>query len=164
MSKTYDVVASRSGDWWAIEVVSGLPDDMLGVSQARRLGEVPELARTVVAELLDIEPSHIDLRIEVDLPAELQQAVDLYQEADVVESVARSAAADARSRAAASLRAANLTMRETGELLGVSHQRVKQLVDRDALGEGRRRLDAAGAARSGHEDIAERIEEILSPG
>ena len=41
----------RSGDWWEIEVVSGLPDNMLGASQARSLEEVEELARSVVADL-----------------------------------------------------------------------------------------------------------------
>ena len=49
---TCRVVAMRSGDWWEIEVVSGLPDNMLGASQARSLEEVEELARSVVADLL----------------------------------------------------------------------------------------------------------------
>ena len=130
MSTTYEVVATRSGDWWAIEVVSGLPDDMLGVSQARRLGEVADRARSVIADLLEVDEADVVVNIEIELPPELQRAVDLYKEANVAESAARSAAASARSRAAASLVEANLTMREAGALLGVSHQRVKQLVDR----------------------------------
>jgi len=135
MSTTYDVVATRSGDWWAIEVVSGLPNHMLGASQAKRLGEVPDRARSVVAELLEINPDDVRVRIDVELPPEFQAAIDLYGDAEVVEGAARSAAAQARSRAAATLMAANLTMREAGELLGVSHQRVKQLVDRAHVAE-----------------------------
>ena len=135
MSTIYDVVATRSGDWWAIEVVSGLPNDMLGVSQAKRLGEVPDRARSVVAELLETDPDDVQVKIDVELPPELQAAIDLYGDAEVVEAAARSAAAQARSRAAATLMAANLTMREAGALLGVSHQRVKQLVDRAHVAE-----------------------------
>lgn len=144
MTTTYDVVATRSGDWWAIEVVSGLPDNMLGVSQTRRLGEVPNRARSVVADLLEVDADDIEVKIEVDLPRDLQRAIDLYAEADVVERAARSAAAKARSQAAATLVRADLTMREAGELLGVSHQRVKQLVDRA--------LEAEAAALEGDED------------
>lgn len=160
MSVTYDVVATRSGDWWAIEVVSGLPDNMLGVTQARRLGEVADRARSVVADLLDVDPMDVDVSIEIELPPELQRPVDRYGQAQILESTARSSAANARSESAATLLAAGLTMREAGELLGISHQRVKQLVDR-ATSRDTRRLRAAGAGRSGESDISERIEEIL---
>ncbi|GMQ86704.1 MAG: hypothetical protein BMS9Abin07_2295 [Acidimicrobiia bacterium] len=130
MSQTYHAVATRSGDWWAIEVVSGLPTDMLGVSQARRLGEVPEIARSLIAELLEVEPARIDVTLGLVLTPELQDAVDRFHYAAVVEAAARTEAAKARSRAAAALLAAKLTMREAAEVLGISHQRIKQLVDR----------------------------------
>ncbi len=161
MSTTYEVVATRSGDWWAIEVVSGLPDDMLGVSQARRLGEVDDRARSVIAELLEIAPDNVDVTIKVELPPELQRAVDRYGWAEIVERAARSAAAETRSQTAASLVAAGLTMREAGELLGISHQRVKQLVDRAHAASGKRVLMATGAGQSGQSDISERIEEMI---
>ena len=63
MTTTYDAVATRSGDWWAIEITSGLPDNMLGVSQARSLDEVEDVARSVVADLLEIEPSEIGIHL-----------------------------------------------------------------------------------------------------
>lgn len=161
MSVTYDVVATRSGDWWAIEVVSGLPDDMLGVTQARRLGEVADRARSVVADLLDVDPMDVEVSIEVELPPELQRAVDRYGQAQILESTARSSAAIARSESAATLVTAGLTMREAGELLGISHQRVKQLVDRAHAARNTRGLRSAGTGGSGESDISERIEEIL---
>lgn len=65
MTTTYHAVATRSGDWWAIEITSGLPDNMLGVSQARFLDEVEDVARSVVADLLEVEPSEIDVRVRV---------------------------------------------------------------------------------------------------
>ena len=66
MTTTYHAVATRSGDWWAIEITSGLPDNMLGVSQVRCLDDVEHVARSVVADLLEIEPNEITLQVSVD--------------------------------------------------------------------------------------------------
>ena len=68
MTTTYQAVATKSGDWWAIEITSGLPDNMLGVSQASSLQEVEDVARNVVADLLEIEPDEIDVNVSVARP------------------------------------------------------------------------------------------------
>ena len=65
MNAPYRAVAERNGDWWEIEITSGLPPNMLGVSQARRRSDVERAARTVIAELLDIEPDGIEIDIDV---------------------------------------------------------------------------------------------------
>ena len=130
MSTTYEVIATRSGDWWAIEITAGLPDNVLGVSQARRLTQVHDMARNLIGDLLEVEPAEVDVRVLVQLPPELQKMVELYRDAGIVEDAARAEAALARSRAASAFLNADLTMRETAEVLGVSHQRIKQLVDR----------------------------------
>lgn len=130
MNATYDVVATRSGVWWTVEVTSGLPADVVGVSQARRLTEAPAVARHLIGDLLDVDPAAIDVNLLVQLPSHLQEWVESYRDAEVVENIARSEAALARSRAAAALLDARLTMRETAVVLGVSHQRIKQLADR----------------------------------
>ena len=77
MTTTYHAVATRSGDWWAIKVVSGLPDNMLGVSQARSLDEVEDVAKSVVADLLEVEPSEVDVRVSVTHSREAQDGVAL---------------------------------------------------------------------------------------
>ena len=68
MTRNFDAVATRSGDWWAIEITSGLPDNMLGVSQAASLEEVEDVARSVVADLLQTEPSEIDIHLSLAHP------------------------------------------------------------------------------------------------
>ena len=68
---TYRVAAVRSGDWWEIEVVSGLPENMLGVSQARSLPEVEEVARNVVADLLEIDADEVVVEVEVVQPSDI---------------------------------------------------------------------------------------------
>ncbi len=65
MTRTFSAVATRAGDWWAIEITSGLPDNMLGVSQAASLEEVEDVAKAVVADLLEIEPNEIVVRVSV---------------------------------------------------------------------------------------------------
>jgi hypothetical protein len=130
MSTTYDVIATRSGDWWTIEVTSGLPRDVLGVSQARRLTEIDQIARNLIGDLLDVDPAGVEVSVLVQLPPDLHEMVELFRDAGIVETAARAEAAVARSRAACALLNADLTMRETAEILAVSHQRIKQLADR----------------------------------
>lgn len=130
MSTTYDVIATRSGDWWTIEVTSGLPANVLGVSQARRLTEIHQVACNLIGDLLEVDPAGVDVSVLVQLPPELHEMVELFRDAGIVEITARAEAALARSRAVCALLNADLTMRETAEMLGVSHQRIKQLVDR----------------------------------
>lgn len=127
---TYNVVATRSGRWWAIEVTSGLPDNVLGVSQARRLTEVEKVARELIVDLVGGDTDEVDVVVETKLPEELEPMLALFREATSIETVARSVVAHARSLAAELLLDADLTVREAGLLLGVSHQRVKQLADR----------------------------------
>lgn len=143
MNDAYEVVAARSGDWWTVEVTSGLPADVVGVSQARRLTEVPTVVCDLIGDLLDIDPATIDVSLQVQLPPTLQAWVESYRDAEVVETIARSEASLARSRAAAALLDARLTMRETAVVLGVSHQRIKQLAD--------------VAPDTGHSDLRESI-------
>ena len=67
----YRVVAVRSGEWWEIEITSGLPDNVLGVSQARSLAEVEEVARNVVADLLEIDADDVEVEVEVVQPSDI---------------------------------------------------------------------------------------------
>jgi len=135
MATNYTATATRSGTWWAIEITSGLPDHMLGVTQTRRLSDVRRAAREVVADLLDVPIDRVgDIEISIDVPDDIDELIQMYRHADEVEAAARTQAANDRSRAAAGLLDAHLTMREAGILLGISHQRIKQLADRTVTG------------------------------
>ena len=67
----YHVIDVRSGGWWQIEITSGLPDNMLGVSQARFLSEVDQVARNVVADLLEIDADDVEVEVEVVQPSDI---------------------------------------------------------------------------------------------
>ena len=62
------VVTMRSGDWWEIEVTSGLPGNVLGVSQARSLTEVEDVARNLISDLLDVSVDDVSVEVEVAQP------------------------------------------------------------------------------------------------
>jgi hypothetical protein len=121
---TYQVEVRRGERWWVLSV----PEIPAAHSQARHLREVDEVARDLIAVLLDIPADSFDLDIRIELPdgvkARLQRAEQL-----------RTEAAQAQNEAAAEVRAAakeladqGLPLRDIGRALGISYQRAHQLV------------------------------------
>lgn len=125
MSKRYVVRVERSGRWWAISVrgVRG------AFGQTRRLDQWERMAREAVAGLLDVDPESFDLVLDLHLPTGIRSVIRAAERA-------RSNAEDADERAAAETSRAATTLvgregmsvRDAGELLGLSHQRIAQLV------------------------------------
>lgn len=119
---TYRTIVRREGSWWIVAV------EGIGVTQARRLEEVEDMARDLVASMEDVDPGTIDLDVEVrvndevdQLRAEIQR---LAQEADQLARRAREGKAALMRR----LHEAKLSVRDVGKLTGVSHQRVSQII------------------------------------
>ena len=118
--------ATRTGQWWAIDV-----SDVAGGlhTQARRLDQVASAVIDAVALVANVSPDAIG----VDVIPVLPEA-----EADLIESArtASQEAAQAAERASRlsrqvveQLRSEGLTVRDVGGLLGVSPQRVSQLLN-----------------------------------
>ena len=121
----YRVRAVRSGSWWAITV-----PELPGVfSQARRLDQVEAMAREAIAMMLDVDTDQIG-RIEVKVVPPPRAAALIGTMNDALETAreASETAASARREAAKALRADGLPMRDVGLLLGLSHQRVSQIL------------------------------------
>jgi len=125
--KTYTVVARRSGDWWALQV----PHVRAAHSQCRRLSHALTTARDLVSGLLDVPMDSFDLRLQVQLDDDLalarEQAIDAAREAR--EATERAGIA-MRSAATLLVERERMTVRDVGQLLGVSPQRVSQLTCR----------------------------------
>jgi DNA-directed RNA polymerase specialized sigma24 family protein len=132
MTVTYKARTYRSGPglWWSIEITDGLPDGMLGVTQARRLDKTRQAAIDVIVDLLEVDPDDVDVEMHYDTPVEVKKAQRILEAAELAAETAVDAAADARRDLVRTALDDGLTMRETGLLLGISHQRVKQLADR----------------------------------
>jgi hypothetical protein len=115
----YRTQVERDGQFWLIRV------DGVGTTQARHLREVTAMA----IDLIEVMTGQTDVDADVayELPAtvaaHLNRARRLREQSAETQT---EAAAEARA-AARELAAAGITMRDIGQLLGVSHQRAHQL-------------------------------------
>lgn len=119
----YHATVQRSGKFWAIYV-----DEIDRGTQARRLDEVDYMTRDLISAMTDLDPDTIEVEIARTLPDEVRMHLDRANEL-------RDQAAQVQSEAARESRAAvkalidnGVTQREAGKLLGMSFQRVSQLV------------------------------------
>ena len=125
--KTYTAQAERDeGGWWAV-TVPALP----GVfTQARRLDRVEDLARDAIALWLEAPIRSFEVKLEArvpDLDEEIAETIRARQLAEELRDEA-----NRRSRhLARQLAARDVTVRDIGQILGVSHQRAAQLVDNE---------------------------------
>lgn len=127
--KTYYVsleLDPRSGQWMAD--IEGLPVHTWG----RTLGKVKEYAHEALAVHLDVDVADVRGQLVFRKPQLPQTVLEAIQKAEAARGEADTAvarAAEARAAAAHALvREAHLSMRDAAEVLGVSHQRVQQLL------------------------------------
>jgi DNA-directed RNA polymerase specialized sigma subunit len=129
---TYQVVATRDGDWWSL-VASNVGGREVA-SQSRRLDQADAAIREAIALVLDVEHETFD----VDITPELDR-VEVSDETLEVLALRRELAelSDRAHRqtpaAVAELRAAGLTVRDVAQLLGVTPSRVSQIEKQDHL-------------------------------
>jgi hypothetical protein len=127
---TYTAIASRGERFWLVRV-PGLGTTKEGLpTQARTLADVEPWARDLIATYLDVPEDSFDLEVRVELPSGVQAHLRRADELRTRAAQARSKAADEYRAAARDLQAAGLTVRDIGNALHVSHQRVAQLLDR----------------------------------
>lgn len=124
MRTTYRAIASREDGWWIVRIPA-----LDRITQSRRLDGVEATARDLIALWLDVPADSFDVEVEVELGSELGARVErvksLKAEADRVQAEAsESARALARS-----LAEHGWSVRDVGRVLGVSFQRVHQLIE-----------------------------------
>jgi predicted RNase H-like HicB family nuclease len=140
--KTYRVTARRSGDWWALEV-----PDLPGVhSQTKRLDRAASEAREAISLMLDVEADSLDVEVETQLPPEAREALQAVARAHKAAEAAALQEREAMVRAASVL-TQRLSQRDAGAVLGVSFQRISQLLKTTAS-----RPSASGRKRKDHEE------------
>ena len=120
----YTVHAKRAGKYWELHI------DGAGVTQSRSLGsDADEMIRSYVAMTRDVPADTVTYDLIPEIAAELDAEAAAARRALRDAEAALNAAA-ARNRAAARhLRAAGLTGRDTAVVLGVSPQRISQLLN-----------------------------------
>ncbi|MFB4306975.1 hypothetical protein [Actinomadura sp. GTD37] len=126
---TYIVTAHRDGKFWMLEI-DGPGLKRPGATQVRRLDQAEPMVRDWLATRFDLlDDASIKVVIEADLPSAsssiLEEALLKRLDAMRAQRVAQAATA----AAARELIRHDLTTREIGTLLGISHQRVSQMVN-----------------------------------
>jgi CRP-like cAMP-binding protein len=120
----YTATAAREGRWWLIEVPG------VGATQSRTLAGAPMMARDLIAAVRDVPARDVTVTVEPVLAEGLQQEVREARAAVAdLDNKQRLAAALSR-KAARDLKAHGLTGADTATVLGVSPQRVSQLMKR----------------------------------
>lgn len=110
--------------WWVV-TVPGLAG---AVSQARRLDQVPQNVVEVVSLLTGSRPRPDDVTIDPHFPGPAGEAAARARALRVESDRLVAEAQEAAVSAVHALRAAGLTMRDIGVLVGMSYQRVQQIL------------------------------------
>lgn len=127
---TYALTVSRDDQWWMIRIpaLDGVNGNIEGLTQARRLADVPREATDYICTVADVAPSTVVLDTQIKVGD-----VDLTARSESVEA-ARTAAAEATARLselstelAHDLAHEGVPLRDIGTALGVSYQRAHQL-------------------------------------
>lgn len=125
-------MARRSGRWWAITV-----PELDGVfSQARRLDGVERMARDAIGLMLGVEPASFDIDVVQDLdPLTQDELEDLRAVREAAAALQRRA--NGRTREfVVDLHRSGYPLRDIAQLVGISHQRVAQLLASGRDGSG----------------------------
>lgn len=125
---TYDVTVTRDSGLWAA-VVSGLPSYAVGATDVERFADLDVEVRDLIAGLTDSAPDSFDLRWRYVIGgrdvSDVLQALAGSERAYANAAAARDAA---RREVIRALAAAQLSQSTIGDVLGLSHQRVHQLL------------------------------------
>lgn len=138
---TYTATAHREGDWWVIDV------EDVGVTQAKRLDQVEHMARDLVAAMRDVEMDDVAVEVLFKVDPELDGLIVATKSAVEQAREAQAKATEASHTTAVRLKTAGLSLRDIGELTGVSYQRVHQLLA--GVGKTAAAVSAAKSAGSG---------------
>jgi hypothetical protein len=127
----YSVTVSREDDLW-VAVVEGIP---AGATDVERFEELPEAVRDLISTLLDVEPDSfwIDWHYRQGSHDLTDLIEHLREWEDLAERAARNR--DASRRAVVeSMHSAGLSYREIADVIGISYQRVGQLLSGSGAG------------------------------
>jgi hypothetical protein len=129
VTRHFSAVVTREAPWWVIHV-----PEIDKTTQSRTLAAAADTARDLIALILDVDLDTVDVTLRVDVPG-LDAAAQRLEDAEKLARAAREEELRARRDLAQLLARHGITMRDSGVILGLSHQRVAQL-----LGDGPRQV------------------------
>lgn len=125
MSESILVTATRQDGWWSVR--ADVPQAVVW-TQTKRLDQVEDMSREAIAVALDVAESTIDVEVEFDIPADLLDLVEAAQTMSVVAARSQVLSTRMNHALAGALRNRGFSVRDIGMIMGVSAQRVSQLL------------------------------------
>lgn len=134
MKPTYEVRAWQDDDWWLARVVAASDNadttPLNSLTQARSLTKVEPMARDLIATILDVEEDVFSIEVQYVLPGAVSKVLCEAKGARAWLDAAQELWQDRSAIAARVLSNNGYSLREVAKLLGLSHQRVDQLLQR----------------------------------
>jgi hypothetical protein len=124
--KTYRVDVVRDEGWWIMH--ARIPRTII-YSQAKRVDGVEPMIRDAIAGVLDVDPESFAIELTFDLNSDVLDQVARAREVSLEAAEVQERASRESRAAVQALRNAGLTLKEAGYFLGVSPQRVAQLLN-----------------------------------
>jgi len=122
VTTTYTVKAVREGTWWVLHV------EGVGVTQSRTLRDAPRMATDMISLMLDVDPQTITARVEPELDEATMATVKQARDGVAKLAAQQNTVAKQSRDAALRLRKAGLSGADAAKILGISQQRVSQLL------------------------------------
>lgn len=120
----YRAIAELDGDWWVVTV-----PDLRGVyTQGRTYDHAKAMARDAIATMLDVPPDRVAVVMDVRLPGHAEDTISEVAQARAARDEAAAAEQRKLRESARRLKAAGVKVVDAAALLGVSKQRVYQLL------------------------------------
>lgn len=119
----YLVTAQREGRLWALEV----PEVPGALSMVRRLEQAEAHIREAIAFVLGVPEDSFEVVVEPIVPADWSELIEQARALRASADSAAAASAALTREVVADMKAAGLSVRDAGRLLGVSPQRISQL-------------------------------------
>ena len=123
--KTYQVDVVRDDGWWIMH--ARIPRSIV-YSQAKRLDDVEPMIRDAIAGVLDVNPESFAIELSFDLDAAVLDQVNRAREISLQATEVQERASRESRAAVHALRQEGLTLKEAGYFLGITPQRVAQLL------------------------------------
>jgi hypothetical protein len=125
-TREYAVTVEREGRWWVFTI-----PELDTVGQARALSEVPFEATGIISAWQNVPMDDIAVNITVNGPETVLAEWAAAAQDDAAARMAQSRAASRRRGAVTALRQMGWTAADTGQVLGISKQRVYQIEKAD---------------------------------
>jgi transcriptional regulator with XRE-family HTH domain len=151
MTPVYRLRVWREDGWWLAQVLNASSgadaSPVNAITQARSLARIEPMARDLIATILDADEAEFEVAYDYVLPTDLDELVCDAKGAKTWLEAAQDLWQERSTAAARALTGRGYSLREVGALLGLSHQRIDQLLAGASAPDGGRFLIFAASSK-----------------